>query len=122
MEESSCQSSSRGRAGSIESGKRPRPCFSKSAAQRWAQDCERDPRQHGPPAVKKEVPSFEIFAPRFVDGHARANRHKPSGMAATESMLRCHLIPMLGAKQLDKITNEQVQRLKLTLAHSHRIR
>src|SRR3954453_16271920 len=91
--------------------------FSKSAAQRWAQDRERYLLQHGPPAAKKEVPTFEAFAPRFVDGHARANRHKPSGITATESILRCHLIPTLGAKPLDAVTNEQVQRLKLALAH-----
>ena len=49
--------------------------FSKSAAQRWAQDRERYLLQHGPPAPKREVPTLETFAPRFVDGHARANRH-----------------------------------------------
>src|SRR5881392_4065752 len=40
--------------------------------------------QHGPPLPEKEVPTLETFAPRFVDGHARANRQKPSGIAATE--------------------------------------
>src|SRR3954471_1721342 len=91
--------------------------FSKSAAQRWAQDRERYLLQHGPPAPKREVPTLETFAPRFVDGHARANRHKPSGIAATESILKWHLIPTLGARRLDAITNEQVQRMKLALAH-----
>src|SRR6185312_13474291 len=43
-------------------------------------------------------------------------RHKPSGIAATESILKWHLVPALGAKRLDAITNEQVQRLKLALA------
>jgi integrase len=52
----------------------------------------------------------------FVDSHARANRHKPSGVAAIESILKWHLIPTLGPKRLDAITNEQVQRLKLALS------
>lgn len=47
--------------------------FSKSSAQRWAQDRERHLLQHGPPTAKKEVPTLDAFAPRFVDGHARAN-------------------------------------------------
>src|SRR5690349_5085196 len=94
----------------IESGNASR--FSRSAAQRWAQDRERYLLQHGPRAAKREVPTLEAFAPRFVDGHARANRHKPSGIAATESILKWHLVPALGAKRLDAITNEQVQRLK----------
>jgi integrase len=62
------------------------------------------------------VPTLEEFAPRFVDGHARANRHKPSGIAAMESILKWHLLPTLGAKRLDAITNERVQRLKLSMA------
>ncbi len=90
--------------------------FSKSAAQRWAQDRERHLLQHGPPTATKEVPTLEAFAPRFVDGHARANRHKPSGIAGVESILKWHLIPTLGPKRLDAITNEQVQRLKLALS------
>ena len=90
--------------------------FSKSAAQRWAQDRERHLLQHGPPRHDKEVPTLETFAPRFVDGHARANRQKPSGIAATESIVKWHLIPALGAKRLDAIGNEQVQKLKLALA------
>jgi integrase len=89
--------------------------FSKSAAQRWAEDRERYLLQHGPPAAHKEVPTLEAFAPRFVDGHARANRHKPSGINSIESILKWHLIPALGPKRLDAITNEQVQRLKLAL-------
>jgi hypothetical protein len=90
--------------------------FSKSAAHRWAQDRERYVLQHGPPAAHKEVPTLEVFAPRFVDGHARANRHKPSGINSVESILKWHLIPTLGPRRLDAITNEQVQRLKLALA------
>lgn len=90
--------------------------FSKSAAQRWAQDRERHLLQHGPPAPRKEASTLEEFAPRFVDGHARANRHKPSGIAATESIVKWHLAPTLGTTRLDAITNEQVQKLKLAMA------
>jgi integrase len=89
---------------------------SKSAASRWAEARERELLVNGPPKSSKEVPTLETFAPRFLDGHARANRHKPSGIAAIESILKWHLIPALGPKRLDAITNEQVQRLKLGLA------
>ncbi len=98
---------------------RERKCasrFSRSSAYRWAQDRERYLLQHGPPTANKEVPTFEVFAPRFVDGHARANRHKPSGIASTQSILKWHLVPAFGSRRLDAITNEQVQRLKLALS------
>ena len=67
---------------------------------------------NGLPKPTKEVPTLAEFAPRFLDGHARANRQKPSGIAAKETILNRHLIPMLGEKKLDAITNEDVQRLK----------
>jgi site-specific recombinase XerD len=38
------------------------------------------------------------------------------GTGARQSILKWHLVPTLGPKRLDAITNEQVQRLKLALA------
>ena len=92
------------------------PVSSKAAAYRWGQDRERHLLQHGPPQPKKEVPTLEEFSPRFLDGHARANRQKPSGIAAKESIIRVHLIPILGSKKLDAITTESVQELKRQFA------
>jgi len=100
--------------------RRKAPVASKSAALRWAEDREREwyyqlthPKPKDEPA--KEVPTLRDFAPRFLDGHDRANRHKPSGIAAKETILKVHLIPLLGPKRLEAITSEQVQRLKRTL-------
>ena len=42
-----------------------------------------------------------------MDG-CRANRQKPSGIAAKETILRVHLVPLLGDKRLDAITSEGV--------------
>jgi integrase len=89
--------------------------LSKSAVKRWGQDRERHLLQHGPAQPTKEVPTLEGFAPRFVEGHARANRQKPSGIAAKETIIRVHLIPLIGSKRLDGITNEVVQNVKRAL-------
>src|SRR5262245_43508374 len=91
------------------------PGSSKSAAQRWGEDRERHLLQHGPAEQRKEEPTLEAFAPRFLYGYAVANRLKPSSIVAKESIIRVHLIPVLGLKKLDVITNEQVQRLKRQL-------
>jgi integrase len=95
------------------------PLASRSDAQRWAEGLERvmfqrlmDPAQQTP---RKEAPTLRAFAPRFMDGHARANRQKPSGIAAKEMILRVHLLPALGHKRLDAIKSEDVQRLKRNL-------
>jgi integrase len=90
---------------------------SKSTAQRWGEDRERHLLQNGLPQPKKEVPTLEQFAPKFLDGYARANRQKPSGIAAKMTILNVHLVPTLGAKRLDAITTEQVQRLKSRLTY-----
>jgi len=86
--------------------------LSKSAAKRWGEERERHLLQHGPAQSVKEVPTLEQFASRFIDGHANANRQKPSGVAAKQTILNTHLLPALGLKKLDAITTEQVQRLK----------
>src|SRR6266568_1675300 len=101
--------------GSTHRERRKAPVSSKSGAQKWGQDRERHLLQHGRPEPKKEVPTLEQFAPRFVDGYARANRQKPSGIAAKETIVNVHLVPLLGTKKLDVITNEDVQRIKMRL-------
>jgi integrase len=84
----------------------------RSAAKRWGEERERVLLVEGPPRGQKEVPTLQEFAPRFIDGHARANQQKPSGVNQKESVIRTHLVPHLGAKRLDRITTEDVQRLK----------
>ena len=92
----------------------------KAAAQRWAEARERVLLVNGKPkrATKEEVletPTLKEFAPRFVDGYAKANRLKPSGIAGKKSIFKSHLVPQLGDKRLDTILTEDVQRLKSAL-------
>ncbi len=62
------------------------------------------------------MPTFNAFWPRFLDGYALANRQKPSGIAAKETIGRVHLLPHVGLERLDAITTERVQHLKHALA------
>jgi hypothetical protein len=61
------------------------------------------------------VPTLNEFASRFLDGYARANRQKPSGIAAKETILNVHLLRLPGSKRLDAVGNEDVQRVKHNL-------
>jgi integrase len=89
---------------------------SKTAAKEWGKKHELHLLLHGPDAAtERRVPTLEEFAPRFMDGHVRANRHKPSGICAKQTIVDVHLIPCLGSKKLDAITTEQVQQLKRRL-------
>lgn len=89
---------------------------SKSAALEWGRVRERTLLTEGLPSQTKEVPTLEAFAPRFLEGHAQANQHKPSGIAAKETILRVHLLPPLGGRRLDAITTEDIQQLKSRLS------
>ena len=91
------------------------PAPSKAAAKRWGESRQRELMLKGPPERKKEVETLREFAPRFLDGYARANRHKPSGIAGKATVFKAHLLPALGDKRLDAITNEDIQALKLRL-------
>jgi integrase len=88
--------------------------YSKTTAREWGERRERALLLDGR-KIRKEVPTLDAFAPRFIDGYARANRQKPSGIAAKEMILRVHLVPVLGHKRLDTITSEDVQLLKSRL-------
>jgi integrase len=99
------------------------PLASKTAALRWAEGRERLLFQRlvnpelDQPKKKKEVPTLQTFAPRFIEGHAVANRLKPSSIASKQASLRLYLLPMFGRRRLDAIKNEDVQRLKASLEH-----
>jgi hypothetical protein len=72
------------------------------------------------PVQKEEVqekPTVREFASRFLDGYAKANRLKPSGISGKKSIFGVHLIPLLGDKRLDEIQTEDVQHLKSVLGH-----
>jgi integrase len=85
---------------------------SKTAVRHWAERREHELLEHGPVVHKEEVPTLKQFGPRFLEGYARANRHKPSGVSHKEIALRVHLVPLLGSKPLDMISNTDVQKLK----------
>ena len=105
--------------GAVIRERRKAPTASKSAAQRWAEARERVLLVNGKPERAREVQrpptTLRDFAPRFLEGHAKANRLKASGIASKECALRIHLVPALGDKPLATITTEDVQHLKSAL-------
>lgn len=90
------------------------PVSTKSGALRWGQALERELLIRKPiePREEVEVPTLAAFQPRYIEGYARANRQKPSGISSKEAIFKNHLVPLLGNKRLNEIRNEDVQRLK----------
>jgi hypothetical protein len=72
------------------------PMSSRSVVMRWAAARERvlfERLLSAPEQPPKEVPTLQAFAPRFIEGHAKANRLKPSGIASKTAILRLYLVP-----------------------------
>lgn len=95
--------------------RRKSPVDSRSGSRRWGELRARELIQNGTTRPRKEVPTLEQFWPRFIDGHCRANKHKPSGMAGKQAVFRNHLGPMFARKRLDQFVQEDVAQLKRRL-------
>lgn len=85
---------------------------SKTASKRWGEDIEAELIKAGPQISREDAPSFIDFSKTFIEDHPEANKHKPSGIAAKETIFRVHLNPFFGSRRLDTITNQDVQKLK----------
>jgi integrase len=117
--------------------RRKSPVASKSGSQRWGQDRERHVLKYGPEPKRptpralaavdvpiqtegapkgREVPTLAEFAPRYIQGYARANREKESSIDSKETHLRVHLLPKFGHKRLDELRQEDIQLLKGAMA------
>jgi integrase len=106
------------------------PVSGRTSAKRWADARESEvitlarlgldaeairARLNGKEGAKEpRVPTLAEFKERFIE-HAKANRQKASTVYAKECILRVHLVPVLGTKRLDEITDADVQALKVTL-------
>ncbi len=91
------------------------PCTAKSAAQRWGEERQAILLLHGKPR-RKEVPTLEAFAPRYMAEHVKANRHKPSTQSLKEHIIDFYLKPRWARRRLDDIHDADVQKLKADLA------
>ena len=93
---------------------------SRSGALKWARERERwlilngheEAKEHDAP----KMPTLAEFCQRFIEEYAVANRLKPSTIENKKIIIRSYLVPLLGTKALDKITEADVQRLKAAFA------
>jgi integrase len=94
------------------------PVSSKSGTIRWAQQREAELLARGGRAEKVEkapAPTLAQFWPDFMEGYVKANREKHSSVRTRECIYREHFARWYDAP-LDSITDEEVQKLKASLA------
>ncbi len=93
----------------------------RAAALKWAQERERWLILHGHEQGEEKpeppkMPTLEAFCQRFIAEYVVANRLKPSTIENKKILIRSYLVPILGARALDTITEADVQRLKAAFA------
>jgi integrase len=94
---------------------------SRSAALKWAHERERWLILHGHEQGAQQLepprmPTLAEFSRRFIEEYALANRLKPSTVQNKRMIIHNYLVPVLGTRALDKITEADVQRLKAAFA------
>ncbi len=87
---------------------------SKTAARRWGEERERLIAINGK-HEREEVPTLAEFAPRYIEQHAKANRQKHSTIIQKQRVIDHHLLPRLGKKKVDAVSDADVQKLKADL-------
>jgi integrase len=99
------------------------PVESKSAAKRWGEARERELLMKPSPVflreqeqTREEVPTIAQFAPKFMEGYAKAERHKASGIDSKRLIISRYLIPNFGDRRLSELRDEDVQALKAAMA------
>jgi integrase len=97
--------------------RRKSPVSTLDATRRWAAQREAHLLSVGPPKAKRApVPTLNDFHERWIRDYCLANRHKPSGIAHKQLMLKAHLLPTLGDRRLDEIGARDIQEIKTRLA------
>lgn len=94
------------------------PVSGKEASKRWAASREReifDLAQCGN-LKKKDLPTVEVFWPRFVQGVLLAKKATPGTLRVKDSHFRNWILPAFGGHRLDEIGPEEVARFTSSLA------
>lgn len=93
------------------------PHTSRTATERWAREKARAFLTGRAAREKEPAPAFAEFAARFVGDHIRTCKLRPSTAEHMHTVLKQHLIPMLGDVRVDQVSDDHIIKIKsLSLA------
>ena len=93
------------------------PVPSKTGSMRWGEARALELAVTGK-ATKKDVPTLAEFESRYIEW-CTARRLKPSTIIQKQQIYRHYLVPMLGSKKLDAISNAELAKIMAKLATKH---
>jgi integrase len=85
---------------------------SEGTARRWGEAREAQLRSGTLILEARPVMTVADFAPLFVSGHLEGNAKKRSAIVAVESILNIHVLPFIGSKPLDRVSDDVVADLR----------
>jgi integrase len=85
---------------------------SKASARRWGELREAELRGGAKPSPAANVLTVAEVARLFVANHLRANLKKASAIDAAASILDIHVLPFIGAKRCDEVTDDVIAELR----------
>jgi integrase len=98
--------------GRLERVRKVSPVQTRRGAEQYERKLRDEFLNPSPRREEVDVPTLAAFAPQFIEGYAKANRLKASGILSKEIIIRTHLVPMFGSTKLDQITDFRVSQLK----------
>lgn len=95
------------------------PVSSRSGALRWGQERERELLRGTATQSTRKAPRLHEIVPEFLSYRVEVERLDADGgwISKQESLLRCHLLPVLGEKRLDEIRNPDIDRVHAAMRH-----
>jgi len=93
------------------------PHTSRTATERWAREKAKSYLTGRATKEKEPAPVFAEYAARYVGDHIRTCKLRPSTAEHMHTVLKQHLIPMLGKLRVDQVSDDQIMEIKsLSLA------
>ena len=89
------------------------PIQTRNGAQEYERELLRELALSGfkEPEPAKEIPTLSVWSRDFLDVYAATN-NKPSEVDSKESIMRVHLLPVLGELRLNQIKKQDIERYK----------
>ncbi len=90
---------------------------SEAGARRWGEQRESELRSQGKAKVEEprsKVLTVAEMAPLFIEQHLRGNLKKQSAIDAAVSILDIHVLPFIGGKPCDRVTDDVIAELRAT--------
>ena len=88
------------------------PHTSRTATERWAREKAKSYLTGRATKEKEPAPAFAEYAARYVGDHIRTCKLRPSTAEHMHTVLKQHLLPMLGKLRVDQVSDDHIMEIK----------